>query len=50
MINLIFNDSDEEGALKGTWVTLKIMKALQLGYVIQETYEIWNMVLGDKAQ
>ena len=34
--------SDDERALKGTWVSLEIMKAIELGYVIQETYEIWH--------
>ena len=34
--------SSEERALKGTWVTIEIEKALSLGYKILEKYEAWH--------
>ena len=32
----------EERALTGTWVTLELNKARQMGYVVLETYEVWH--------
>ncbi|XP_072400453.1 uncharacterized protein [Diabrotica undecimpunctata] len=33
---------DSERALKGTWTTLEINKAIEKGYKILEVYEVWN--------
>jgi hypothetical protein len=34
--------TDDERALTGTWVTLEIQKALELGYKMQYIYEVWH--------
>ena len=34
--------SDEERALLGTWVSLELEKAVQMGYVILERYSAWH--------
>lgn len=33
--------SNEERALTGTWVTEEVLKAVEMGYTILETYEVW---------
>lgn len=33
---------DEERALKGVWVTVKVTEALKKGYVLAEIYEVWH--------
>ena len=33
---------DEERALMGTWVTLELKKALDKGYKLLQTYEVWH--------
>jgi hypothetical protein len=40
--------SDEERALTGTWVTLELDKAVEKGYKIIKTYEIWHF--NEKSQ
>ena len=34
--------TDEERALDGVWVSLEVTKALQLGYKVMITREVWN--------
>ena len=34
--------SQEERALTGTWVSVELFKALDLGYRLLEVYEIYN--------
>jgi hypothetical protein len=34
--------SDEERAIKGTWVTAELYKAVQMGYKVQKIYEVWH--------
>ena len=34
--------SDEEHTLTGTWVTLELHKALQMGYRLLKIYEVWH--------
>ena len=34
--------SEKERSLKGTWVTLEVQKAIQLGYKVIEIYEVWH--------
>ena len=36
------NHSTDERALTGTWVSLEINKAIEIGYKIIKIYEIWN--------
>lgn len=32
----------DERALVGTWTTVELLKALEFGYIILDTYEIWH--------
>ena len=34
--------TDEERALTGTWVTMELQKALQIGYRVVKIYEVWH--------
>ena len=34
--------SDEERTLTGTWVTLELHKALQMGYTLTKIHEVWH--------
>ena len=34
--------SNEERALDGTWVSVELMKAVELGYTILEISEVWH--------
>ena len=34
--------NEDERALRGTWVTLELKKARQMGYIVLETYEVWH--------
>jgi len=37
-----FAHNNEERSITGTWVTLELYKALQLGYQLVDTYEVWH--------
>jgi hypothetical protein len=34
--------TDQERALEGTWVTLELIKALEMGYRLVKIHEIWH--------
>jgi hypothetical protein len=36
------NHSDEERAFVGTWSTVEVKKAVEVGYKVLETYEVWT--------
>ena len=38
----ICNHTNEERALVGTWVSEEIKKAIELGYVLVDIYEVWH--------
>ena len=36
------NHSEKQRCFEGTWVTLKVQKAVELGYKILDTYKVWH--------
>jgi len=34
--------SDEERCIFGTWVVDEVRKAIEMGYVLVEVYEVWE--------
>lgn len=34
--------NNEERALTGTWVTLEVNKAIEMGYQVEQIYEVWH--------
>ena len=36
------NHSDEERCIEGSWVSLELYKAIELGYEVKEVYKVYN--------
>ena len=34
--------SEDERALHGTWVTIEVQKAIELGYIVKDVKEVWH--------
>lgn len=44
------NHTDQERMLKGTWATIELQKAVQLGYTIRKIHEVWHFREEDRRE